>query len=87
MLTQEAPAGKTACCCRAGKFNALTAEQVEFYHEQGYLHLPAMFTQAEIGEMSADMDWMIQQWAFKDQGWTGPWASSTWMPARKRKAN
>jgi phytanoyl-CoA hydroxylase len=54
-------------------FNELTAEQVAFYHEQGYLRIPAMFTPTETEGLSDDLDWMIEHWATKDQGWTGPW--------------
>ena len=54
-------------------FNQLTADQVAFYHEHGYLRIPAMFTPTETDGLSDDLDWMIDQWATKDQGWTGPW--------------
>jgi phytanoyl-CoA hydroxylase len=57
----------------AAKLNVLTAEQVAFYKEQGYLHIPGMFTPAETAELSEHLDWLIESWAMKDQGWTGPW--------------
>jgi hypothetical protein len=53
--------------------NVLTPEQVALYKEQGYLHIPAMFTPAETQELSDHLDWLIDVWAMKDQGWTGPW--------------
>ncbi len=34
------------------QLNVLTPEQVEFYNEHGYLHIPQMFTQAETDELS-----------------------------------
>jgi len=57
----------------AGKLNVLTAEQVAFYKEQGYLHIPGMFSPAETAELSDHLNWLIDTWAMKDQGWTGPW--------------
>ena len=55
------------------RLNALTAEQVAFYHEHGWLHIPAMFTPEETAELSEHLDWVIEEWAVRDQGWTGPW--------------
>jgi hypothetical protein len=57
----------------SGKTNLLTSEQIAFYKEQGYLHIPAMFSPAETAELSEHLDWLIETWAMKDQGWTGPW--------------
>src|SRR5262245_37195420 len=51
----------------------LTKAQIDFYNEQGYLRIPQVFSPEEIDAMSDDLDWMIDTWAFKDQGWTGPW--------------
>ena len=51
----------------------LSPEQVAFYHEHGYLHIPAMFTQQETDALSEHLNWLIDTWAIKDQGWTGPW--------------
>jgi len=51
----------------------LSPEQVEFYHEHGYLRIPEMFTPAETQELSEHLNYLIETWAFKDQGWTGPW--------------
>src|ERR1700749_2953561 len=53
--------------------NVLTSEQVNFYKEQGYLHIPAMFTPEETEELSSHLNWLIEDWAMKDAGWTGPW--------------
>jgi hypothetical protein len=53
--------------------NVLTAEQVAFYKEQGYLHIPGMFSAEETAELSDHLNWLIDTWAMKDQGWTGPW--------------
>lgn len=51
----------------------LTAEQVAFYHENGYLHIPRLFSQAETDELAQSLDWLIETWSNKEAGWTGPW--------------
>jgi ectoine hydroxylase-related dioxygenase (phytanoyl-CoA dioxygenase family) len=53
--------------------NTLTRDQVEFYHEHGYLRIPQVFTPVETAELSEQLDWLIETWAIKDQGWTGAW--------------
>jgi hypothetical protein len=53
--------------------SVLSAEQIASYHEQGYLHIPRMFTAAETDELADHLDWVIGNWAIKDKGWTGPW--------------
>src|ERR1044071_492201 len=55
------------------RHNVLTAEQVAFYKEQGFLHIPGMFSAEETQELSDHLDWLIDVWAMKDAGWTGPW--------------
>jgi ectoine hydroxylase-related dioxygenase (phytanoyl-CoA dioxygenase family) len=51
----------------------LTPEQIAFYHENGYLHIPRVFTPAETDELAAELDWMIEKWALADASWSGPW--------------
>ncbi len=51
----------------------ITPEQVAFYHEHGWLHIPNVFTPDEIGAMADDLDWMMAHWAEESMGWTGPW--------------
>jgi phytanoyl-CoA hydroxylase len=53
--------------------NVLSPEQIAFYHAQGYLHIPGMFAPAETAELSDHLNWLIETWAMKDAGWTGPW--------------
>ena len=51
----------------------LSKDQVEFYNEHGYLHIPQVFSPAEIGELSDDLDKLVRDWATTSMGWTGPW--------------
>jgi ectoine hydroxylase-related dioxygenase (phytanoyl-CoA dioxygenase family) len=64
----------------------LSAEQVAFYHERGYLHIPAVFTPQETDELAAHLDWLIDTWAIRDQGWTGPWRQKYMDAATEKKS-
>jgi phytanoyl-CoA hydroxylase len=54
-------------------YNTLSPEQVAFFHEHGYLHIPSVYSEQEIGQMADELDWQIGTWAKKSQGWSGPW--------------
>lgn len=51
----------------------LSAEQVAFFHEHGFLHIPQMFDQQEIDALDVDLERLVAEWASTNQGWTGPW--------------
>jgi phytanoyl-CoA hydroxylase len=51
----------------------LAQQQIDFYDENGYLHIPQMFTKSETDELSDELDRLVQEWAFTSEGWTGPW--------------
>ena len=51
----------------------LTEEQVAFYNEHGYVHIPEMFTQEETDELQTELERLVVDWATTDKGWTGPW--------------
>ena len=53
--------------------SALTEDQINFYHERGYLRIPKIFTPEETDELAAELDRLIEVWARKTIGWTGPW--------------
>jgi len=64
----------------------LTSEQVGFYNEHGYLHIPQLFSPGEIDELSDELDRLVNDWARTDKGWTGRGARRTWTrrPRRSR---
>jgi hypothetical protein len=66
--------------------NVLSPDQIAFYHDHGYLHIPAMFTPAETDELSDHLNWLIETWAMKDQGWTGPWRKKYMDEATEKKS-
>ena len=54
----------------------LTQTQIDFYRENGYLHVPQVFTPQETEELSQEMNRLMREWATTNQGWTGPWRSA-----------
>jgi hypothetical protein len=64
----------------------LTQEQINFYNEHGYLHIPQVFTPQEISELSDELDRLVQEWAFTSEGWTGPWRQAYMDPDTEKKS-
>jgi phytanoyl-CoA hydroxylase len=64
----------------------LKREQVNFYREHGFLHIPAVFTSAETDELSEALDRLVQDWAFTSEGWTGPWRQAYMTPEVEKKS-
>jgi hypothetical protein len=54
-------------------------EHVAFYRENGYLHVPGVFSPAETDELADDLDRLIQEWSF-EAAWTGPLAGGVPRP-------
>ena len=68
------------------KLNVLTPEQVTTYREDGFLRIPAMFTPEETAELSDHLNWLIETWAIKDAGWSGPWRKKYMDTATEKKS-
>lgn len=51
----------------------LDKDQIDFYNQNGYIRIPAVFTADEIAEMSDELDRIVQDWGVTNLGWTGPW--------------
>lgn len=51
----------------------LNQSQIDQYHQQGFLHVPEMFAPQHLAQLQQDMNWMIETWANREKGWTGPW--------------
>ena len=54
----------------AQQCNTLSPEQAAFFHEHGYLHIPQVYSETEIAQMADELDWQIETWAQKTQGWS-----------------
>ena len=64
----------------------LAQDQIEFFHEQGYLHIPQVFAPGEIDSLSDELDRLVQEWAFTSPGWTGPWRQAYMDPETEQKS-
>ena len=64
----------------------LTQAQKDFYRENGYLHLPGMFTAEETAELSDEMDRLVEDWAFTSPGWSGPWRNAYMDPQTEKQS-
>lgn len=64
----------------------LTQEQVEFFNENGFLHIPQVFTPEETDRLSDELDRLVQEWAFTSPGWTGPWRHAYMDPETEKKS-
>lgn len=51
----------------------LTAEQIAFFREQGYLRLEQVYSADELAAMSAELDYVIHTFANWGAAWRGPW--------------
>jgi hypothetical protein len=51
----------------------LSSEQINSFHDNGYLRISGVYNADEVKKLCDDMDWMIQTWSETDKGWTGPW--------------
>lgn len=68
------------------QLRVLTQEQVDFYHEHGFLRIPEMFTPEETDELADELDRLVQDWAFTSPGWTGPWRQAYMDPEVEKKS-
>ena len=64
----------------------LTQQQINFYHEHGYLRIPQVFTAEETRQLSGELDRLVEDWAFTSPGWSGPWRQAYMDPATEKKS-
>lgn len=51
----------------------LSAQQIADFEDQGFLHIPEVFSPEEMDELEASLETLMDEWAITDPGWTGPW--------------
>jgi len=54
----------------------LAEDQVAFYRDKGYLHIPKIFTSEEIDWLDDEHEYLVREWAETSMGWTGPWRNA-----------
>ncbi len=61
-------------------------DPVAFYREHGYVRISQVFTAAETDELARELEWMLDDWAMKDSGWSGPWRQVYMDAATEKKS-
>jgi phytanoyl-CoA hydroxylase len=51
----------------------ISAPDVEFWWEHGYLRIPQVFSAEEMDALTHDFEWLVADWASDSAGWQGPW--------------
>ena len=51
----------------------LTQDQIDFFHENGFLRVPQVYDDEEITALSDSLDRLIEDWSITSPGWSGPW--------------
>ncbi|MCC7263951.1 MAG: phytanoyl-CoA dioxygenase family protein [Candidatus Latescibacteria bacterium] len=64
----------------------LSATQIEDYHRDGYLLVPAVFNPAEVAELREELDWIFAAWADHNAAWQGPWREVYMDEAQRQQA-
>jgi ectoine hydroxylase-related dioxygenase (phytanoyl-CoA dioxygenase family) len=64
----------------------LSKEQIEFYNENGFLHIPQVYSKTEIDELADEMDRLVDDWAFTSPGWSGPWRQAYMDPETEKQS-
>jgi len=64
----------------------ITADQVDFFEENGFLRLSAVYTPEETARLADELDVLIQDWSMNNEGWTGPWRNVYMNPEVEKKS-
>ena len=51
----------------------LTQTQIDFFNENGFLRVEQVYSPAEIGQMSDELGYMMENFAHWEGGWRGAW--------------
>lgn len=51
----------------------LSPRQIQTFWDDGYLHIPQVFSTIEMDGIERELDFLLDAWAQTDIGWTGPW--------------
>ena len=51
----------------------ISEQDVEFWKQNGFLHIPSVFTPEEMDDLERDFEWLVSDWTEAGPGWQGPW--------------
>jgi len=51
----------------------LQQNDIDFFHENGFLRIPNVFTPEEMDEMEEAFSRLVLEWSMTTPGWSGPW--------------
>jgi len=51
----------------------LGKKKIDFFHENGFLRIPQVFSAEETDELANTLDQLVDDWANTTLGWSGPW--------------
>ena len=51
----------------------LKQEDIDFFHENGFLRIPQVFTPEETDELEEAFSRLVLDWSMTTPGWSGPW--------------
>ena len=64
----------------------LNLEQVSFFWNHGYLHIPQVFSPNNMNQLRNELDWLIHEWASESSGWSGAWRKKYMDEETERKS-
>ena len=65
---------------------ALTREEIDFYNQHGFLRLRGVYSPEEIRELSDELDYVIENFATRGKGWSGPWRQQLMSPEEEQQS-
>jgi phytanoyl-CoA hydroxylase len=48
-------------------------DDVDFFWAHGYLRVSGVLSPPEVQELRKELDWVMELWAIRSKGWSGPW--------------
>ena len=51
----------------------LGKKKIDFFHKNGFLRIPQVFSAEETDELANTLDQLVDDWANTTLGWSGPW--------------
>ena len=64
----------------------LSRQDIDFYHENGFLRIPGLFTADETDALADELDRLVQDWSFTSPGWSGPWRQAYMNPEVEKQS-